>query len=110
MFLLPFLNDLFIKKAEKTNCQLDQLLDDGYCIIYVKSNSVIYVCFIFNKLDKSSICHINFCAVSSSLLINLISQHKSLSQVISISHALYLGKEIYKAELSNICSQAYIQS
>ena len=110
MFLLPFLNHLLIKKIKQSSYRSDKVLDKNYCLVYVKASYIVCSYFSFNELNRSSFCHVNFFAISSDLLINLISKHESLSQVISISHALYLGKEIYKAELSNICSQVYTQS
>lgn len=110
MFLSPFCNNSFVKEIKRQHCQLERFPDDNYFLIYVKANRIVCLYFILNGLNESPICHVNFSALSSDLLISLISRHKSLSQFISMSHALYLGKEIYKAELSRVCSQLYVQS
>lgn len=110
MFLIPSLNDLLLVKIKKQQYQVDPFLDVNYCLIYVKADYIVCSYFSCNKLAPFSFCQINFFAMSSDLLIKLISKHKSFLQAISVSHALYLGKEIYKAELSNVCTQLYIQS
>ena len=48
--------------------------------------------------------------MSSDLLLDLICQHKKISQGVSLSHAFYIAQEVYKAELSKSLSQSYTQS
>lgn len=108
MFLVPLLNNYCIKQINNNNICLDPLIDSDYCIIHLKGKLII--CSYFQSIDaKQTFCQINFYNVSSNLLLDIIAQHQFLLQSISLSHALYLGKEIYKAELSKILSQLYIQ-
>ena len=107
MFLVPLLNDSFIKNKDLS---FNSLIDDDYCLIYLYEQLIICSYFRYADKRKSKICRVNFIAISSDVLFNLISKHNALIDRISFSHSLYLAKEIYKAELSTICVQAYIQS
>ncbi len=86
------------------------MIDDDYCIITVENSFIICSYFRFSKNNFGKYYQINFSSTSSDLLFDLINEHHYLSQFISLSHALYLGKEIYKAELSLILLQLYIQA
>lgn len=107
MFLVPLLNDSFIKNKDVL---LSSLIDDNYCLIYLYKQLIICSYIRYTSEKKSKICRVNFIAVSSDLLFNLISKHNALIHNMSFSHSLYIAKEIYKAELSNIFLQSYIQS
>ena len=109
MSLLPILNDSFIKKIQFNNKLFNTTLDNNYCIINLKNETVQLSLFIVNNRDIYDICRINFYAFSSNLLFSLIYRHHTISQYISLSHALYIGKEIYKAELSKVLKQTYLQ-
>lgn len=110
MLLLPLLNDSFIKQIQCNYQLLDFSIDSHYCIVNLNKNMIIVSVFILADKNKNRLCRINFYAMSSDLLLNLISQHYSIDSHISLSHALYLGKEIHKAELSIIFKQIYVQS
>ena len=55
-------------------------------------------------------CTVNFYASSSTRLYKVIGDQKFLFLSISLHHILYIGKEIYKAELSQLLRQIYVQS
>ena len=110
MLLLPLLNDSFIKQIQSDYQFSDVTIDANYCIVNLNKNIIIVSFFMIVDKYKKRVCKINFYAISCNLLLNLISQHYSIYNYISLSHALYLGKEIYKAELSNVFRQRYIQS
>lgn len=107
MFLLPILNDSFIN--EVSNKYLDFCFDSNYCIISLNRGIIKLSLFIIISQYNNQKYQINFSANSSYLLFHLISQHSSLYKYISLNHVLYIGKEVYKAELSNIFHQIYIQ-
>ena len=110
MFLTPLLNDSFIRQIENKYIVSNLLIDDSYCMIYVDTCLINCMYFRCMYQSKYTVCKINFYALSSDLLLDLLGNHKVLSQLVSLSHALYIGKEIYKAELSNLCSQLYTQA
>ena len=107
MFLLPILNDSFIKQVSSR--YLDYCFDSNYCIISLNRGIIKLSLFIIINQYNHQSCQINFSANSSYLLFHLISKHSSLYKYISLNHILYIGKEVYKAELSNIFHQVYIQ-
>ena len=109
MFLFPVLNDSFVKLVRINNSHLNTVIDHNYCIISLEKNSIQLSLFIIKNHNTKCVFQINFCAISSHEIFYLINQHKNISQHISFSHALYMGKEIYKAELSKIFQQIYIQ-
>ena len=109
MFLLPILNDSFIKSIQVHNKALNIAVDGSYCVITLSKNKLKCSFFIIFNKNTVKICQVNFCAISCDILFYLISQHYAMSQYISVGHALYIGKEIYKAELSNTLNQIYIQ-
>lgn len=97
------------KKERRLTCNL--LLDKGYCLIYAANNIITCSYFSADTTQHSSLfCRINFSAISSDLLLDLIVKHEKLPRSISLSHAFYIGKEIYKVELSQVLSQRYVQS
>lgn len=110
MFLLPLLNDSFIKQIQYDYQLSDLCIDSNYCILNFSDNMIIVSLFVIANKCKHRVCRINFYAVSCELLLNLISQHNSIYTYLSFSHALYLGKEIYKMELSKVFNQIYVQS
>lgn len=110
MFLLPILKDNLIKEINVSNLILKQSIDSDYCIISSRNKGIVISYFRCINKNKFKICQINFIASSSDLLFNLIVKHNLLFQSISLGHALYLGKEVYKAELAKIFLQIYIQS
>nr|YP_010198575.1 hypothetical protein LK037_pgp114 [Gracilaria pacifica]UAD86991.1 hypothetical protein [Gracilaria pacifica] len=85
------------------------LMDSYYCLIKVVDNYKI-ICYCFSKTNSLirgyPIC---FTAYNYSLINQLISQHDYIN-LFSIQHIQYISKELYKANLCLLLSQAYIQS
>lgn len=89
---------------------LDQKhLDDDYCIIRIKNMYISLSYFKFCVCSINKYLRIDFCSSSSIALYYLLVRHNYLCRSISFSHALYLGKELYKAELAMTLTQVYIQ-
>lgn len=110
MFLLPQINYVFLKNIKYNHKNSDNTIDSSYCVITVKNNLIICSYFRFSENNSDQYYQINFSSNSADLLFDLINEHDYLSQLISLGHALYLGKEIYKAELTLILLQVYVQS
>lgn len=102
-------NDL-MNDIDISNLSFKKLIGNDYCIISLRKENIIISYFRFIDKKKFNICQVNFISSSSNLLFDLINKHHLLVKSISLSHALYIGKEIYKAELSKILLQEYIQS
>jgi len=90
-------------------------MDLFYCLIRVVFHKKIAIYFVVRKdqFNSSNQCCINlyptcFTAYSANSLIKLLSLHECFS-ISSIEHLLYLGKELYKAEIALIFNQIYIQ-
>lgn len=91
-------------------------MDSFYCIVRIILNKKLSL-FCFNYSSsvwmgqkiKRMYYPICFSAKSSTTIIKLFSLH-SCYKIMSMNHALYLGKELYKAELSLILHQVYIQN
>lgn len=82
-------------------------MDDYYCVINLicDQNIVLYI-FEKQKTTLYPICLISF---NSNKIFHLISIHNSFINF-SLVHYLYLGKELYKAEISLKFGQQYIQN
>lgn len=109
MCLLPILNDSFIRQKRVIQQNYKFSADSTYCLISVKRKAIVCSLFTVQHGQKKCFCQINFSAISSSLLFNIISKHRGLCNYLSLSHLLYIGKEIYKADLSKTFHQEYIQ-
>lgn len=109
MFFFPKINLTFLKSIKSSNKRFNLCLDKDYCIIEVKHKIIIFSYFRPFLKNKNQYYQINFYSYSADVLCNLINQHNGLARSISLSHALYIGQEIYKAELSIILFQQYIQ-
>nr|YP_009541596.1 hypothetical protein [Synarthrophyton chejuense]AYR05605.1 hypothetical protein [Synarthrophyton chejuense] len=81
-----------------------------YFIITIKNGFIVCSYFRYSEKDNCKYCQIDFSSCYIEKLLFLISRHSALSKSISFSHAFYLGKEIYKAQLSIILFQSYVQS
>nr|BCB92343.1 hypothetical protein [Grateloupia asiatica] len=89
-------------------------MDNFYCLIRLQKNRTISLCLfesIQNSLENydKNIYPICFTAVSADSMYILLSKH-DLFKKLSINHVLYLGQELYKAELSVIFNQSYVQN
>lgn len=81
-------------------------MDSYYCLIKLKSSSAIVMYLFHNhNLLKYPLCIISD---SSNVMHQLINSHDIFMQL-SVSHILYLGQELYKAEVSLQFKQHYIQ-
>lgn len=86
-------------------------MDNLYFLIRVSSNQLIELYCIkysLNNLNYNYIYPICFTASTSKNILYLLNFHK-LVNYISIYHALYLGRELYKAEIALFTKQKYIQ-
>nr|QCI04473.1 hypothetical protein [Antithamnion hubbsii] len=90
-------------------------MDSFYCLVrIVLHEKIALYCIVkkdnFNYWNKSSIYLYPTCftANSTNNIIKLLSLHDFFS-ISSFEHALYLGKELYKAEIALIFKQIYIQ-
>ncbi len=109
MFLRPNLNDSFINQKQQLSQNQLLLTDSSYCMIAVERDMIRCSFFLYIEI-KDCYCQINFSALSSNLLFDLICKHYNLCNYISFYHILYIGKEIYKAELAKTFQQTYRQS
>nr|YP_009313469.1 Hypothetical protein ORF_1 [Galaxaura rugosa]SCW21723.1 Hypothetical protein ORF_1 [Galaxaura rugosa] len=89
----------------------NEIIDlDIYCVININKDKQIY-CIVYyrsdkkNSLDKSVI----FKSKKAKRLSQLIQLHNCIYQNLSVSHAIYIGMELMKAEISVIVEQSYIQ-
>nr|YP_009326741.1 hypothetical protein [Membranoptera platyphylla]AMJ16998.1 hypothetical protein [Membranoptera platyphylla] len=81
-------------------------MDDYYFLVRVNhSQKIELYCF-----DKIMTCSYPTCFTGSSMniLLDLLSLHNIIKSI-SIIHALYLGKELSKAEIVLFTNQKYIQ-
>lgn len=83
-------------------------MDDSYCTIQLIDNVDISLYFFLLRSHTSNhpIC---ITSAKAETIYYLISLHKSFSGL-SLSHYLYLGRELYKAELCLILEQNYVQN
>nr|YP_009314696.1 Hypothetical protein ORF_1 [Neoizziella asiatica]SCW23151.1 Hypothetical protein ORF_1 [Neoizziella asiatica] len=86
--------------------------DDIYCKIYIVSRT--YLCVKFYASDYSvdvisSMLRVVFISTNAQSMVKLINSHIWITSKLSISHALYIGGELVKAELTLITGQEYIQ-
>lgn len=99
-----------MKEVDFYNLSFNQLIGNDYCIVSLRKDEIIFSYFTFIHKSKFNPCQVNFIALSSDSLFDLIIKHNLFVKSISVSHSLYIGKEIYKAELSKILLQRYVQS
>nr|YP_009396983.1 hypothetical protein [Spyridia filamentosa]ARW66169.1 hypothetical protein [Spyridia filamentosa] len=86
-------------------------MDNCYCIIKVLNSVIIAYCAYkdLNAISSPFLdYYICFTAHQSTHICRLLALH-DFSENISLQHAFYLGQEFYKAEISLILSQEYIQ-
>lgn len=86
-------------------------IDDVYCIIKISKSKIIEL-YIIEYLLHNHNCHdsypLCFMSDNSSLIIQLLNLYDDIA-LLSIQHALYLGQEVYKADIALITNQIYIQ-
>ena len=87
-------------------------IDINYSTISVYRKNLVFslVIIVDKKEQKKRSCKVNFYAFYYKDLFSLINMYEAIFDSISFRHALYMGKEIYKAELSKIFNQKYLQS
>nr|YP_008144696.1 hypothetical protein [Grateloupia taiwanensis]AGO19819.1 hypothetical protein [Grateloupia taiwanensis] len=89
-------------------------MDDFYCLIRLQKNRTISLC-LFESIQNNiknynkNVYPICFTAVSADSMYILLSKH-DLVKKLSMNHVLYIGQELYKAELSVIFDQSYVQN
>lgn len=84
-------------------------MDCSYFLIRVVKNFSIELYYYSSKKNNYIYNYpICFCANDIHLIIDLLNLHDFIN-MISSTHLIYLGKELYKAELSIFFNQIYIQ-
>ncbi len=90
-------------------------MDSFYCLVRIMFQKKIVLYYIVKKdnlasykKDSMYLYPTCFTANSANSMIKLLSLHNFFAMS-SIKHALYLGKELYKAEIALIFNQIYIQ-
>ena len=78
-------------------------IDDSYCLIKCTPTHKIILCLFYKQYPVCLICN------SAKAMYTLLNLHDAF-QNLSMNHMLYLGQEIYKAELSLILGQKYTQN
>jgi len=85
-------------------------MDNFYFLIRVISDEMIALYYFHHSKNLQKIeMPICFTSKNAISMYQLLSYHVNFSRKISLSHALYLGQEIYKAELARVVGQVYIQ-
>lgn len=89
---------------------VNKLISSAYFIVKVKNENIITVSYFsgINGLELRYV-QIDFCSTSCQRICELIYFHIPIYNNISCDHALYLGRELYKAEMCIIMQQFYIQ-
>jgi Domain of unknown function (DUF4346) len=111
-------NNYLLKKNNDLNnfCAINLLDINCYFIIQCLNNDKLQLSYCINI--RSSIKHkilgnhfipIVFIANNAKSICKLIKYHKKIFFNISSDHALYLGRELMKAEFTLIMNQQYIQ-
>lgn len=85
-------------------------IDNNYSTFFLCKKHIVFSFVLIRDQNKHFSCTVNFYASSSIKLFTLMNEYNSLFLLISLSHILYIGKEIYKAEISKIFKQEYMQS
>ena len=82
-------------------------MDNYYCLIkFILPSSYILYLFDNRFIDKYPLCLASY---SSNMICDLIDLH-DVFIILSVKHTLYLGKELYKAEICSKLGQKYIQN
>nr|YP_009774119.1 conserved hypothetical plastid protein [Caulacanthus okamurae]QIZ74736.1 conserved hypothetical plastid protein [Caulacanthus okamurae] len=82
-------------------------MDYNYCLIYSNFNNNISL-FFFPTRNNFRIYPICITAKQAKNIYSLIILHSNFDNL-SVSHCLYLGQELYKAELALFFKQSYVQ-
>ena len=89
---------------------INKLISGAYIVVRVKNKNIITVShFSGIRSLKLGYVQIDFCSTSCQKICELIYFHIPIYSSISCDHALYLGRELYKAEMCIIMRQFYIQ-
>lgn len=89
---------------------INKLISNAYFVIKVRNQNFITVSYFsgIGNLETGYV-QIDFCGTSCQRICELIYFHIPIYNNISCDHALYLGRELYKAEMCMIMQQSYIQ-
>jgi len=86
-------------------------MDNFYCLIRITSEHIISLYYFpINHNVLGNTMPTCFTAKTANAMFELISSYRFFSKQISINHALYLGQELYKAEIALKLGQKYIQN
>lgn len=89
---------------------INKSISSAYFMVKVKSENVITMSY-FSGIRSLGLGYIqiDFCGTSCETICGLIYFHIPIYNNISCDHALYLGRELYKAQVCMIMRQFYIQ-
>lgn len=79
-------------------------LDKTFCLIKKHNKILVLCCYLEQKYS------IYFYGLDTSQIFEVIGQHQQFFSYISVYHSLYLGRELFKAEIADMTNQFYIQS
>nr|YP_009315106.1 hypothetical protein P8471_pgp150 [Titanophycus setchellii]SCW23561.1 conserved_ORF_1 [Titanophycus setchellii] len=113
----PYISPNFLLLSQKVSylCDINSLIvmDKLYCKINIIVNNYIYVKFYAydgNLALARTLVQVSFKSTSAQSMMTLISSHLYIVSSLSVRHALYIGAELAKAEISMIMQQEYIQN
>lgn len=87
----------------------------SYCVVKVLNNKMIQLSYylvlsVRDRCIKNSFIPIVFTANNAKSICDLMQYHQNIFITLSPDHALYLGRELMRAELALIMSQEYTQA
>jgi hypothetical protein len=101
-----------LKKINSNNyiSKINLLNMTSYCIIKVLDNKTIQLSYYVALSMRETYVPIIFTANNAKSICDLMQYHQNIFITLSSCHALYLGRELIKAEFALIMNQQYVQS
>lgn len=88
-----------------------QKLPDTICYCLIKHLQWNYLSIsLYIKKNPHTVQMITFKAKSAEVLCRLIGLHEKIADILSVTHTLYIGMELMKAEVAMVTGQNYIQN
>nr|YP_009313877.1 Hypothetical protein ORF_1 [Hommersandiophycus borowitzkae]SCW22131.1 Hypothetical protein ORF_1 [Hommersandiophycus borowitzkae] len=115
--LYPCISQIFFQKFNYNLLvdynRLSVTEDSVYCkIIVIPDNYIILAVYLYNNklFIEDSQTYVIFKATKADTMIHLVQKHLYIYSELSVSHSLYIGCELVKAEIALIMRQDYIQN